>query len=100
MKKLEIGTFLYRYFPQIISPGIAKYKIVGIREHKEGFHYEVECLNCQHGENCVMLVIPDDEGRLSMCGSLMKMRMIGSIFGIAIGKTFFIWIVIRQSWQR
>ena len=61
MKKLDIGTTLYRYFPHVISPGIANYKVVGIREHVEGYHYEVECLNCKHGKNCIMLVVPDDD---------------------------------------
>jgi hypothetical protein len=55
MKKIQnlvIGQKLFKY----AKPYILKYEVVGIREYKDGNQYELRCLSCTHGENCLVLI--------------------------------------------
>lgn len=56
MKKLNIGDKLYRY---VSLKGVFEYEVVGIRQYEKNNHYELICKNCNHGQQCKVLVNAD-----------------------------------------
>jgi len=59
---MKIGDFLYRYNYNGFCVGVEKYKIYEIRQQETDAQYGVECLHCDHGWNCKLLVGKDDYG--------------------------------------
>lgn len=58
---LKKGDKLYRW---VSFGGIFEYEVIGARDNREGFSYELICNTCNHGYKCEVLVAFDDQSRL------------------------------------
>ena len=60
---LKLGDKIYKY---LTFNGFGTYQVIGVKEVKSGFLFEVECSACDHGSTkCTMYVVEKDKGRFN-----------------------------------
>jgi len=59
-KQLKIGDKLYK---RAGISGTLEYEVLSITEQRDAKFYTIECLSCQHGRNCEVLITDDEHGK-------------------------------------